>query len=72
MDDAERGANARVSVDLAAQEIRGPDGGVIKFEVDAFRKQCLLNGWDDIGLTLRSEDKISTYEAQHRLDAPWV
>src|SRR5499427_8970405 len=62
MDDAERGANARISVDLAAQEIRGPDGGMIKFEVDPFRKQCLLNGWDDIGLTLRSEDKISAYE----------
>src|SRR6202046_4459529 len=58
MDDAERGANANISIDLEAQEIRGPDGGVIKFDVDAFRKQCLLNGWDDIGLTLRSADKI--------------
>jgi len=47
-------------------------GGCIKFEVDAFRKQCLLNGWDDIGLTMRSEDKISAYEAKHRADAPWV
>ena len=54
MDDAERGANAVISIDLEKQEIRGPDGGMIKFEVDAFRKQCLLNGWDDIGLTLRS------------------
>ena len=72
MDDAERGANARISIDLEAQEIRGPDGGCIKFEVDPFRKQCLLNGWDDIGLTMRSEDKISAYEAQHRADAPWV
>src|SRR6201985_1851875 len=62
LDDAERGANARISVDLEAQEIRGPDGGMITFEVDAFRKQCLLNGWDDIGLTLRSEDKIPAYE----------
>jgi 3-isopropylmalate/(R)-2-methylmalate dehydratase small subunit len=72
MDDAERGSNARVRVDLEKQEIRGPDGGMIKFEVDAFRKQCLLNGWDDIGLTLRSEDKISAYEKNHKAQAPWV
>ena len=72
MDDAERGANARISVDLESQEIRGPDGGVIKFEIDAFRKQCLLNGWDDIGLTLRSEEKISAYEQNHKTQAPWV
>src|SRR3569833_3123454 len=64
MDDAERGANARISTDLEKQEIRGPDGGVIKFEVDAFRKQCLMNGWDDIGLTMRAEDKIAAFEKQ--------
>ena len=72
MDDAERGANAVVSIDLEAQEIRGPDGGMITFEVDAFRRQCLLNGWDDIGLTLRDEPKISAYEAQHKAQAPWL
>ena len=72
MDDAERGANAIVSIDLEKQEIRGPDGGMIQFEVDAFRKQCLLNGWDDIGLTLLAEDKISAYETQHKAQAPWV
>ncbi|MBN9544652.1 MAG: 3-isopropylmalate dehydratase small subunit [Alphaproteobacteria bacterium] len=72
MDDAERGANARISVDLEAMEIRGPDGGMVKFEVDAFRRQCLLNGWDDIGLTLRDEDKITAYEARHKADAPWL
>ena len=55
MDDAERGANATVTVDLEAQEITGPDGGVIKFEIDAFKKHCLLNGLDDIGLTLQKE-----------------
>ena len=71
MDDAERGANAIISIDLEKQEIRGPDGGMIKFEIDEFRKQVLLNGWDDIGLTMRSEDKISSYEAKHRVDAPW-
>src|ERR1700754_1419800 len=64
MDDAERGSNARLSVDLEAQEIRGPDGGTIKFEVDPFRKQCLLNGWDDIGLTLQHEKNISGFEAR--------
>jgi 3-isopropylmalate/(R)-2-methylmalate dehydratase small subunit len=72
MDDAERGANATLSIDLEKQEIRGPDGGVIKFEVDAFRKQCLLNGWDDIGLTMRAENKIDAYEARHKLETPWV
>ena len=45
---------------------------MIKFEVDAFRKQCLLNGWDDIGLTLRDEDKISAYEKRTKPDAPWI
>ncbi len=72
MDDAMRGANAVVSVDLAAQEIRGPDGGCITFEIDPFRKQCLLNGWDDIGLTLQSEAKISDFEARRKAEAPWL
>jgi 3-isopropylmalate/(R)-2-methylmalate dehydratase small subunit len=72
LDDAGRGANARISVDLEAKEIRGPDGGMVKFEIDEFRRQCLLNGWDDIGLTLRDEDKISQYETRHKHDAPWV
>ena len=72
LDDASRGSNARISVDLEAKEIRGPDGGMVKFEVDEFRRQCLLHGWDDIGLTLRDEDKISAYEKRHKHDAPWV
>jgi 3-isopropylmalate/(R)-2-methylmalate dehydratase small subunit len=72
MDDAERGANAVVTVDLVNQEIKGPDGGTIKFEVDPFRKQCLLNGWDDIGLTLRNENKISDYEARAKTQSPWL
>ena len=72
MDDAERGANAIISIDLEKQEIRGPDGGMIKFEVDAFRKQCLLNGWDDIGLTMQSEDKIDAFEKQQHAQAPWL
>ena len=72
MDDAERGANAVISIDLEAQEIRGPDGGVIKFEIDPFRKQILLNGWDDIGLTLRDEKAIGTYEERDALAKPWL
>src|SRR6266853_5179165 len=55
MDDAERGANAVVTIDLDKQEITGPDGGCIKFDVDPFRKHCLLNGLDDVGLTLQRE-----------------
>jgi 3-isopropylmalate/(R)-2-methylmalate dehydratase small subunit len=72
MDDAERGANAIISIDLEKQEIRGPDGGVISFELDEFRKQCLLNGWDDIGLTMRAENKISAFEKQRQAHSPWL
>ena len=72
MDDAQRGSNARISIDLEKVEIRGPDGGMITFTLDEFRRQCLLNGWDDIGLTLRDEDKISSYEKDHKAQAPWV
>jgi len=72
LDDASRGANATITVDLPAQEIRGPDGGVIPFEVDPFRKHCLLNGLDDIGLTLAHADAIDTYEASLRTEQPWL
>jgi len=72
MDDAERGANAVLTIDLQAQEIRGPDGGVIKFEIDAFRKHCLLEGLDEIGLTLQKADKISSYEARAAAARPWA
>jgi len=61
-DDAERGANATLSINLEKQEIRGPDGGVVKFEIDAYRKHCLLNGLDDIGLTMVKGDKIDRFE----------
>ncbi|PCJ92320.1 MAG: 3-isopropylmalate dehydratase small subunit [Hyphomicrobiales bacterium] len=64
MDDAERGANATMSIDLETQEIHGPDGGVIKFEIDAFRKHCLLNGLDDIGLTMEKISKVDAYETK--------
>ena len=70
MDDAERGANAVVSIDLESQKITGPDGGEIAFEVDAFRKQCLMEGLDDIGLTLKKAASIDSYEADLETQ-PW-
>jgi 3-isopropylmalate/(R)-2-methylmalate dehydratase small subunit len=72
MDDANRGANATITIDLERQEIRGPDGGVVKFEVDAFRKHCLLNGLDDIGLTMQKEKSINRYEEKAALARPWA
>ncbi len=72
MDDASRGANAMVTIDLEAQEIRGPDGGVIKFEVDAFRKHCLLNGLDNIGLTLEKDTAIRSFEVKAAVSRPWL
>jgi 3-isopropylmalate/(R)-2-methylmalate dehydratase small subunit len=71
-DDAERGANARVSVDLPAQEIRGPDGGVIRFDIDPFRKQCLLDGLDDVGLTMAKTGEIERYETTIAGSRPWA
>jgi 3-isopropylmalate/(R)-2-methylmalate dehydratase small subunit len=61
-DDADRGANATLTIDLERQEIRGPDGGTLHFEIDPFRKHCLLNGLDDIGLTLEKASAIESYE----------
>ena len=72
MDDAERGANAQVTIDLANQIITGPDGGEIGFDVDPFRKHCLLNGLDDIGLTLEKRDAIDAFEAKATQERPWV
>jgi 3-isopropylmalate/(R)-2-methylmalate dehydratase small subunit len=71
-DDAERGANARISIDLEKQEIRGPDGGVIKFDIDPHRKDCLLNGLDDIGLTLVKKEKIAGFEEKAKAARPWA
>ena len=72
MDDASRGSNATVSVDLEALEIRGPDGGVIKFDLDAFKRHCLLNGLDDIGLTMERAPKIEAYEKSAAVNRPWA
>jgi len=71
-DDAERGSNATLTIDLPKQEIRGPDGGVIKFEVDAFRKHCMLNGLDDIGLTKQKQSKIDSFEERSKAARPWA
>ena len=72
MDDANRGANAVLTVDLEAQTITGPDGGTIAFEIDAHRKRCLLEGLDDIGLSLEKGDAIDAYEARLKQSAPWL
>ena len=72
MDDAERGANAVVTVDLEAMEIRGPDGGVITFDLDAFRRHCLLNGLDDIGLTMEKAPSIDRFEQKNAESRPWA
>ena len=71
-DDAERGANATLTIDLAKQEIRGPDGGTIKFDLDPFRKHCLLNGLDDIGLTMEKKSKIENFEKKAADKRPWT
>ncbi|WP_421855909.1 3-isopropylmalate dehydratase small subunit [Oricola sp.] len=72
MDDAERGANATLTVDLEAQEVRGPDGGVVRFEIDPFKKHCLLNGLDDIGLTMEKAPKIDAFESALDDSRPWA
>lgn len=72
MDDAQNGANATLTVDLENQTITRPDGQIVAFEVDAFRKHCLLNGLDDIGLTMEKAAAIETFEAKAAQDRPWV
>jgi 3-isopropylmalate/(R)-2-methylmalate dehydratase small subunit len=72
MEDASMGANAVISVDLQKQEVVRPNGSRIAFDVDPFRKQCLLNGWDDIGLTMQHEKDISEFESRRRLTEPWI
>jgi len=72
MDDAERGANATLTVDLEQQEIRGPDGGTVTFEIDPFKKHCLLNGLDEVALTLEKSDRIAAFEKEAAMERPWV
>ncbi|MEE8531921.1 MAG: 3-isopropylmalate dehydratase small subunit [Alphaproteobacteria bacterium] len=72
MEDAGRGANARLTIDLEKQTITRPDGDVLRFDIDPFRKHCLLNALDDIGLTFEKTPKIDGFEAAQRLAQPWL
>lgn len=72
MDDADRGSNSTLTIDLEKQEIRGPDGGVVKFDIDGFRKHCMLNGLDDIGLTMQKNKNIGDFESKVAKDRPWL
>ena len=72
MDDARKGANARITVDLASQTVTASDGTTFAFEVDAFKKHCLMNGLDDIGLTLEKAASIDSYEARNATLRPWA
>ena len=72
MAEAEKGANATFSVDLEKQTLTGPDGQVVKFDIDPFKKHCLLNGLDDIGLTLKHAKKIGGFEEKQKASQPWL
>ena len=72
MDDARKGANARITVDLESQTVTASDGKTYAFEVDAFKKHCLMNGLDDIGLTLEKATAIDSYEAKNATLRPWA
>ncbi len=72
MDDARKGANARITVDLESQTVTASDGKTFAFEVDAFKKHCLMNGLDDIGLTLEKAAAIDSYEAKNATLRPWA
>ena len=72
LDDASRGANATLTVDLEEMEIRGPDGGRIAFDLDEFRRHCLLNGLDDIGLTMEKAPAIDAFEKRNAEARPWA
>ncbi|MCL4141291.1 UNVERIFIED_CONTAM: hypothetical protein GTU68_024919 [Idotea baltica] len=72
MKDAEKGANARMTIDLEAQTVTTSDGESFAFEVDSFKKHCLLEGLDDIGLTMEKVSSIDTYESRNAMERPWV
>ena len=72
MEDAERGENARITVDLDRQVVSASDGTEFSFEVDAFKKHCLMNGLDDIGLTMEKVASIDSFEAKYQAAMPWV
>ncbi|MGF7160708.1 3-isopropylmalate/(R)-2-methylmalate dehydratase small subunit [Rhodoligotrophos appendicifer] len=72
MDDASRGSNATLTIDLPNQVIKGPDGGEVHFEIDPFRKQCLIEGLDDIGLTMQKDASIGAYEQKAHASRVWL
>ena len=72
MDDAFKGSNSILTVNLENQEIKRPDGSIITFDVDQFKKKCLLNGLDDIELTMKNLDKIKSFEDSYFLKFPWL
>lgn len=72
MDDAQKGSNARIEIDLAAQTVKSSDGKIFRFDVDAFKKHCLINGLDDISLSLEKSHSIENYEAKLSVERPWV
>ena len=72
MDDASRGSNAIIEIDLEKQEIKGPDGGTVHFDIDPFRKRCLLEGLDDIGLTMEKKSEIDDFEKKQKESQPWL
>lgn len=72
MDDASNGANAKLTVDLESQTITRPDGSTISFDVEPFRKHCLMNGLDDIGLTLEKSTSIDRFEVSQQASEPWL
>lgn len=72
MDDASKGENARISVDLEEQTVSATDGTIFKFEVDTFKKHCLLNGLDDIGLTYQKIDAVDQFEKNQAKITPWL
>ncbi len=72
MDDAQKGENARIAIDLENQTVSAADGEEYKFEVDAFKKHCLMNGLDDIGLTMQKVDAIDVFEAKYGESMPWI
>ena len=72
MEDARKGEDAVLTVDLERQEITRPDGDTLRFDIDPFRKHCLVNGLDEIALTLQKSDKVDAFEARQRARQPWL
>ena len=72
MEHAAKGSNATLTIDLESQIIQGPESGNIAFEIDEFKRHCLLNGLDDVGLTMQVDKKIDDFENRQRSSQPWL